>query len=291
MTRILAVDVGNTRAKFGVFELTSAVASELTSAKSTHNLQPQLPQALGMSATPLDDSHSLPDHLQDWLETHHFHDIDHSIIAGSNPPQRDALKRNWPLVENVPVTIDHFSQVPMAIDVDEPGSVGIDRLLTAYAARQLVGNKQPIVVIDSGTATTVNLTTSDGTFRGGAILPGLRLSAYALHDYTARLPLIDTDTLTHDQSLETPVAVPGRNTIDAMKAGLFWGQLGAVKEITDRLQRDATERLGETQVPQMVLTGGGGRQLVSQLPGAIYVDCLALHGLAMIQAEHLAAES
>jgi len=174
----------------------------------------------------------------------------------------------------------------MVLDVESPATVGIDRLLTAFAVRRLVAGRQPIVVIDSGTATTVNLVTSDGTFRGGAILPGLRLSAYALHDYTARLPLIDTDQLS-DGSFFVDAPLPGRNTIDAIKSGLFWGQLGSIREISSRLAQSAARDFGDKAQAVYVLTGGGGRQLVAQLPNALYIDCLALHGLAMLAAEKI----
>lgn len=274
MTRILAIDVGNTRAKYGVFETTAAA----------------LPTAIAISATPLADVESaavdsLADDLLSWLQSHGVRDVEHCIIAGSNPPQRIILTEHLQAKGFTLRVVDHFSQVPVGIDVDQPETVGIDRLLTAYAARNLVTKTQPIVVVDSGTATTVNLITSDGNFRGGAILPGLRMSAYAMHDYTARLPLIDSDTLTDNDAEAVRIPVLGRKTVDAMKAGLFWGQLGAVREIAAKLEAEAMETFGEVGPASIVLTGGGGRQLVSQLPQAVYVDCLALHGLAMIQAQ------
>lgn len=272
MTLILAIDVGNTRAKFGVFE--SGAAAQ--------------PQVLAIAAEPLRDQNNLALVIDDWLLDHEFDHLDISIVSGSNPPARDVLLQAWSRPDAFPVVINAFSDVKTAVDVESPSTVGIDRLLTAFAAKRLISGRQPIVVIDSGTATTVNLITSDGTFRGGAILPGLRLSAYALHDYTARLPLIDTDQLS-DGSDVIDAPLPGRNTVDAMKSGLFWGQLGAIREISGRLAEAAAKNFGDLVQPVFVLTGGGGRQLVAQLPNAMYIDSLALHGLAMLASDKMAA--
>ena len=227
--------------------------------------------------------HGLGGRIQSWVaeETGTPAAPARSIVSGSNPDIRDELLDDWPWNEFSPQLVKNFRDVPIECDLDQPSRVGIDRLLTALAARSLVSNSQPLIVIDSGTATTVNLTTSDGVFRGGSILPGLRLSAYALHDYTARLPLIDTDGLS-DRGDNVDAALPGRNTTDAIKSGLYWGQLGAVREIAFRLGDLAKATYEESSDPVLVLTGGGGRQLARHLKDAVYVDCLTLHGLAWL---------
>lgn len=264
MTLILAVDVGNSRVKFGVFESGSAA----------------VPQLLALSAIRIDQTNNIAKEIDTWLAERAFLTIATTVVAGSNPPVRNRLLDNWPQQPGTLTVIDDGGRIPIAVDVEEPAAVGIDRLLTAFAGRRLISDQQPLIVIDSGTATTVNLITADGTFRGGAILPGLRLSACALHDYTAKLPLLDTDQLsTSLQNVDAPL--PGRNTQDAMKAGLFWGQLGAIREISIRLAQAATQ-FGDSQPPLSILTGGGGRQLVNHLPGTIYIDSLALHGLVLV---------
>lgn len=265
--RLLAVDVGNSRVKFGLFEAR----------------EDQAPQILNVSALRLRHARSLGEKISAWIEDETGSDElpSLSIISGSNPPVRDELLAEWPRTDAPPRVVNDHRDIPIALDVDQPSRVGLDRLLSALAARHLVSQTQPLIVIDSGTATTVNLITSDGTFRGGAILPGLRLSAYALHDYTARLPLIDTDSLSNrGDNVDAPL--PGRNTTDAIKSGLFWGQLGAVRELSKRMARSATGDFGETSDPILVLTGGGGRQLAAHLDEAVYVDCLTLHGLAWL---------
>jgi type III pantothenate kinase len=146
--------------------------------------------------------------------------------------------------------------------------VGIDRLLNAVAANILRPEGRPAILVDTGTATTVDYITAQGAFAGGAILPGFELSARALHDYTALLPLVSIDELA--TGLHEPV---GTNTRQALRSGLFWGQLGAVRELIGRLHdRSAAP-------PFLLLTGGGASLLAAHLPEARLEPHLALQGL------------
>ncbi len=258
---VLVIDVGNTRAKFGLF-----------SVSKLGEVQP-----LEIAARIIHQTHSLSESLLEWLETTGLDNSIKAVVAGSDPDLRDQLLSHWPLKECQPRVISSYQQIPIELDVDVPSRVGIDRLLNVFAAGRRQGNRQAVIVVDSGTATTVDLMTCDGIFRGGSILPGLRLSAHAMHDYTARLPLLNVD----DDAPELP-EVPGRNTEMAMRAGLYIGQLGAVRELAARLETSARDRFRDMSVPQIFVTGGGGRQLVTHLRGAIYIDSLPLHGLAML---------
>ena len=262
--QVLVIDVGNTRTKLGVFDLS--------------RMQP-----LRISAVRPDQNGSVLADMRQWWKETGLKLPSRCVIAGSNPPVRDKLIRDWPWPDISIQMITSSQDVPLILDVTEPSTVGIDRLLTALAAVHLFSEKRTTVVIDSGTATTVNLITSDGVFRGGSILPGLRLSAYALHDYTARLPLIDTDDFGRVPDKDLPL--PGRNTDEAISAGLFWGQLGAIREIAGRLETAARQKFGDNTTPVRLLTGGGGRQLVSYIHDAVYVDSLALYGLALLACE------
>lgn len=258
--RILAVDIGNTRAKFGCFE----------------HPEHGLPRATEIVARVVAEDVCLADELKTWWSTFATQEPHVAVIAGSDPETRDALIAQWPF-EQTPTVISGFEQIPIQVDVEFPHRVGIDRLLNVFAAQRMQVHPSPVITVDSGTATTVDLMTSDGTFRGGSILPGLRLSAHAMHDYTARLPLLNVD----EEPTELPT-LPGRNTEEAMRAGLFIGQLGAVKELIARLTDAANSRFQQQFPPGIVISGGGGRQLVRHIPGATYVDSLALHGLAFL---------
>lgn len=247
---ILTVDVGNSRAKFGVFERVN-----------------QQVRLLARSVVSLRRQSDVAGHLDRWTESF---EIGVSIAAGSNPPVLDRLLEDWPSTIPEATAIRHPRSVPVVLQVDQPDAVGLDRVLNALAATRLYPGKN-VIVVDSGTTTTVDLVSDDGVFHGGTILPGLRLSAYALHDYTAKLPMIDVDAV----PAELP-RLPGRNTEEAMRAGLFWGQLGAIREISGRIAEHCSER------PVVLLTGGGCQQLKSQLDQVICIEGLPLHGLAML---------
>lgn len=258
---VAAIDVGNTRAKFGLFRVTSG----------------QLPVPLHLAACVLQSTPSLEAALKSWISDLQVGLPAVAAVAGSDPESRDQLLADWPFPDCRPVAISHCGQIPVEVDVEFPERVGIDRLLNTYAALRMAQRQQPVIVVDSGTATTVDLMTADGIFRGGSILPGLRLSAHAMHDYTARLPLLDTD----QEPCELP-PLPGRSTEAAMRAGLFIGQLGAVRELMAGLASASALQYRQAQPPALFVSGGGGRQLAPHLTGAQYVDSLALHGLAML---------
>jgi type III pantothenate kinase len=260
-SNVLAIDIGNTRAKFGVFQISQNKTVAVRS----------------IVARVLDDTPHLADALSTWWQMQELPSPLEAVIAGSDPETRDQLSADWPFEKCKPLVVSSYQQIPISVDVDIPSKVGIDRLLNVFAAGQLHSDNRSVIVVDSGTATTVDLMTSDKIFRGGSILPGLRLSAHAMHDYTARLPMINVDT----EPAELP-EVPGRNTEDAMRAGLFIGQLGAVRELIERLSRSALDRFKEKALPIVVVTGGGGRQLVRHLHDSTYIDSLALHGLSLL---------
>ncbi len=131
--------------------------------------------------------------------------------------------------------------IPLPSALPVAARPGADRLLAAWAARELAGS--PVIVADLGTATTVDLVGPDGDFRGGAILPGAGLALAALARAAALLP-------------EVPLAAPeraaGRGTEEAIRAGVLLGQIGAIREIA---ARQAAE-LGLTERPHLIATGG-----------------------------------
>ena len=158
--------------------------------------------------------------------------------------------------------------LPLAVKLPRPDMVGVDRLLDALAANRLRTPGRPAVVVDVGSAITVDLVDADGAFLGGAILPGIAMSARALHEFTDLLPQIDMAELA-----EPPPAL-GTATVAAMRSGLFWGAVGAVRQLVEQLtgNRDA----------EVFLTGGAG-PVVAQLMGtaARYVPHLTLAGIAL----------
>jgi type III pantothenate kinase len=256
--RTLAIDIGNSRFKFGIFEFQNAAP-----------LHPQLPTC--------EISLALPVHEEiDWgVVTAHFMQsksrITRAVVAAVNPA---ALKRlqagwnhcGWP----VPRIVARAAELPLRTNVERPDHVGIDRLLDCVAANLLRAQHQPAIIIDSGTATTVNVVSADGVFMGGAILPGVELQSRSLHEHTALLPLIDVRSLADD-----PVAAVGRSTPEAIISGLWFGQIGGIRELTSQF----TKTLGAT--PLVLVTGGLGRRLAPALGDQFrFEPDLALRALA-----------
>jgi type III pantothenate kinase len=198
---------------------------------------------------------------------------DSVIVTGTNLHQARALISQWPDGLPSPALLTEKSQLPIRMDVDAPEKVGMDRLLNGVAANVLRGSDQPVIVIDTGTAITIDLLDSQGTFKGGAILPGILLGAKTLHEETTTLPLVDVWEL-----LKREPPALGKNTEAAIAAGLYWGHLGAVKEIVNRY-RQLCQPAGRE--PLLLLTGGAAVILAPYLPQGRCEPALSLQGLAV----------
>ena len=152
------------------------------------------------------------------------------------------------------------------IRVDNPAEVGADRLLNSLAALQTYGG--PLIIIDLGTATTFDVVAGDGAYVGGVIAPGVNLSLEALHMAAAALPHVD---------VTRPQRVIGTNTVACMQSGVFWGYVGLVREICDRIK-------GERDRPMNIIGTGGLAPLFGQGLALFdrVEDDLTMHGLTVI---------
>jgi type III pantothenate kinase len=178
-------------------------------------------------------------------------------IAGVHPGRRDRLA-DWVRGRGDTVLIvDNPRQLPLRVLVDRPEQVGLDRLLDAVAANRRRPGDRPAAIIDAGSAVTVDWVDATGAFRGGAILPGLRLMAQSLHDYTALLPVIEPP--------RRPPVVPGTATVPALEAGIFWAVAGGVRVLLDHLAA------ADPAAPATVfLTGGDAPTLQPALGEAVH---------------------
>ncbi len=125
------------------------------------------------------------------------------------------------------------------VRIRRPEQAGADRLVNAVGAYTVHGG--PLIVIDSGTATTFDIIGADGGFEGGIICPGINLSMRALHDAAAQLPRI---------AIERPEAVIGQDTVGAMQSGVFWGYIDLIDGLVRRIK-------GEYGKPLKVVATGG----------------------------------
>jgi type III pantothenate kinase len=171
--------------------------------------------------------------------------------------------------------VDARSALPIVLDVDEPLSVGADRIVNALAAARLYPGGA--IVVDFGTATTFDCVTADARFIGGVIMPGLRTSADQLTRRAAKLPATE---------LKAPDRVIGRRTEECIQAGVLFGAADAIGGLIARVRAEWPD--GET--PRIIATGGLADLVAPLVPAIAGVDRdLTLQGLRLA-AEHLGLE-
>ena len=194
-------------------------------------------------------------------------DIEGAIISSVVPPLNATLiSAVEKICGKTPMLVGSGMKTGINIIMDNPKSVGADRIVNAVAAVQ--EHKPPLIVIDMGTATTLCAIDQNGAYVGGAILPGLRVSLDALSAKTAQLPAI---------SLDIPHHVIGKNTIDSMRSGIMYGNAAMLDGLIDRM----SEELGGKPT---VLATGGLSQFVAPLcrHKIICDDTLLLKGLLIL---------
>ena len=173
-----------------------------------------------------------------------------------------------PLIVGAPET-----KLGVEVRVNRPEQVGADRLVTTIGAH--IQHEGPLIVIDSGTATTFDIVGSDGGFEGGIICPGINLSMKALHDAAAQLPRI---------AIQKPEKVIGNSTVTAMQSGVFWGYIGLIDGLVLKIK-------SEYGKPMSVVATGGVASLFEGASETIehYHHDLMLAGLLEIYKRNASA--
>lgn len=165
-----------------------------------------------------------------------------------------------------PVVVGRKLKTGLKVRTDNPREVGADRIVNAVAALERFGG--PVLVVDFGTATTIDCVNAHGEYVGGAIAPGIRISEEALVSKTAKLPRVEV--------AKPPTAI-GSNTIHAIQSGMYYGYVGLV----DALARRCSAELGGT--PKVVATGGLAQLIFEDSEVIDEVDpFLTLRGLALL---------
>ena len=157
-------------------------------------------------------------------------------------------------------------RLPISVRVDNGTAVGPDRLVNTVSGFDLFGGD--LIIVDFGTATTFDVVDADGAYIGGSIAPGVNLSLEALHQAAAALPHVD---------ITIPQFAIGTNTVACMQSGIFWGYVGLVREICDRIKAEHLR-------PMKIISTGGLAPLFQQSVKLFdaFEGELTMHGLTVI---------
>ena len=187
-----------------------------------------------------------------------------SVVPGITGPLAEACER-W--IEAPVTVIDGRSVLPITLDVEEPLTVGADRIVNTLAASRMY--RSDCIVVDLGTATTFDCITADGVFLGGVIAPGVTTSAETLIRRTSKLPATE---------LVPPARTIGRRTEECIRAGVMLGAADSIDGLVRRIRREWPTRA----TPKVVATGGLAEVLVPLCTEIEMVEpYLTLHGLRM----------
>jgi type III pantothenate kinase len=221
---LLAIEQGNTNTLFAVHDGLDWIAQWRAATESSRTADEYgvwLSQLLAMRALG-------------------FSDIDGCIVSSVVPQSLFNLRnlsRRYLKVE--PLVVGENADLGVAILIDKPSEAGADRLVNTVGAFVTYGGD--LIVIDSGTATTFDVVGPTGAFEGGVIAPGINLSMQALHDAAARLPRV---------AIKKPQHVVGKDTVEAMQSGVFWGYVALIEGLVLRIK-------AQIERPMTVVATGG----------------------------------
>lgn len=221
---LLAIDIGNTNIVLGCIRddqilFKARIATDRTRTSDQYGVEiKNMLEAFGVSKD----------------------DIDDCIISSVSPPVFNSVKTGViKIIGKQPMIVGPGLKTGLNIQVDNPSQVGSDRIVIAVAA--LAEYKAPLILMDLGTATTIEAIKPDNVYVGGVIIPGVKTSLNALISSAAQLTGI---------SLDTPRKVIGKNTADCMRSGIMYGTAAMIDGIVDRME----EELGCSAT--LIATGG-----------------------------------
>ena len=259
---IIAIDIGNTNIGVGLFLGDEEKSIESIPGKSRAKLTERLKSAWEQIPA-----------AQSSIEGKR----DGVIVVSSVKPAWTKLVEEIVKDElgEIPLIIGKDIPLPITCWIDEPDKVGTDRVVAAAAAYDVVGDA--VIVVDCGTAVTIDLVDERGVFKGGVICPGFEISAKALKDNTAQLPKVE---------ISKPAGPYGRNTTEAINCGIYYSAVGAIQEIIRRY----AEELGKW--PQTVITGSAAKVIADDCSFIDnYVPHLVVNGIVLAYKKYIEEEA
>ncbi len=250
---LLCIDIGNTNVKFGIFKENDLIASFRITSKRNSTAD-----EYGVLVRDLLASAKL-----------RAEDLE-GIIMSSVIPQLNYTMEHMceQYLGKKAIAVAPGLKTGINIKVDSPKEVGADRIVNSVAAFKKYGGKKPIICIDFGTATTINVITEKGELIGGVIAPGIKTALDSLVNGTAKLPSIE---------LEFPGKVICKDTITNMQAGLLYGFAGLVEYLVAKTKKE----IGKNCI--VVATGGLGETIAKEARCIDYTDrTLTLEGLRLL---------
>ncbi|MDO5399786.1 MAG: type III pantothenate kinase [Eubacteriales bacterium] len=248
---LLAIDIGNTNLVIGCMEderivFKARIATDRTRTSDQYGVEiKNMIEAYGVKVS----------------------DIDDCIISSVVPPVFNSVKTGViKVIGKQPMVVGPGLKTGLNIHVDVPSQVGSDRIVIAVAA--LAEYKAPMLLLDMGTATTIEVVEPDNVYMGGVIFPGVKVSLEALTSRAAQLPAI---------SLDRPKNVIGTNTVDCMRSGTMYGTAAMIDGLIERME----EELGHKTT--VIATGGMAQFIIPLCKREIILEKeLLLKGLNII---------
>lgn len=256
---LLAVDCGNTNVVFALYDYSANASIKLGCWRITTEVSRSSDEYIVWLGQMM---------AQDNLAKDAVSGIVMASVVPDITPQLELMARCGFGIDPV-IAGNEDVDLGIVVDIDNPKQAGADRLVNAVAAKHY--HQVPAIILDFGTATTLDLVRADGAYAGGIIAPGVHVSVDALYQAAARLPHLDV------RSWDKTLPVLGRDTTSAMESGIFWGYVGMIEGLIARLRAEQGEDL------PAIATGGLASLFAPHLPVISAVDPdLTLRGLIAI---------